>query len=263
MTTRNRPLILGYHAISSKWQAQLAISETDLRRQLAYLKSRGYVGLTISEAERRRMEGSLPRRCVVVTFDDGYASTLRAVPILAEVGYPGTVFVVTSFVDSGQPLTWPGIEQWLDPETIGELRSLSWREAEQLVAGGWEVASHTVTHPLLTRATDQQLSNELAESREAIERQLGRCTAVAYPYGLADRRVAEAARQAGYDVGCMLTLAHFVDEPWRRPRIGMGPQSSRVAMAMRLSRFGLAARRSRAARLARATRRRRAWIPDD
>ncbi len=207
-------------------------------------------------------EGNLPPRSVVVTFDDGYTSTLRAVPILEEFGFPGTVFVVTNFVESGAPLSWKGIEQWLRPETVGELRSLSWLELEQLATSGWEVGSHTLTHPLLTGTNDQSLSDELLQSRAVIERRLGRCSSIAYPYGVADQRVAEAARRAGYEVGCTLTFTHSVDEPLRRPRIGMGATGSRIRLAARFSRLGEAARRSRAARLARAARRRRTWLPD-
>ncbi len=261
MSTHKRPLILGYHAVSSTWRAQLAISESDLRTQLAYLKKRGFVGLTFSDAERRRREGTLPHRSVVVTFDDGYASTLRAVPILEELGFPGTVFVVTEFVQSGEPLSWPGIEHWRTRDSIGELDSLTWGDTETLMSRGWEVGSHTISHPVLTRADDQRLWEELSQSRTAIERRLGSCTALAYPYGLADRRVSETARRAGYEVACTLTFAHVVDEPLRRPRIGMGHHGTRMGLAIRVSRAGQAARRSRAARLARALRRKRGWIP--
>jgi peptidoglycan/xylan/chitin deacetylase (PgdA/CDA1 family) len=240
----------------------LAISEADLRTQLAYVTKQGFVGLTISDAERRRQEGTLPRRSVVVTFDDGYASTLRAAPILGELGLPGTVFVVTDFVESGDPLSWPGIDHWLAPETIGELKSLTWDDAEMLAAKGWEVGSHTMTHPVLTRADDERLEDELTQSRAVIERRLGQCTSVAYPYGVADRRVADAAGRAGYEVGCTLTFAHFVDEPLRRPRVGMSHQGTLLGLAVQVSRFGLAVRRSRAVRLARTLRRKRAWIPD-
>ncbi len=259
----DRPLILGYHAISASWRTNLAVSEDNLRTQLAYLERRGYVGFTVTEAERRRRDRTLPPRSVVVTFDDGYASTLRAIPILEEFGFPGTVFIVTTFVESGEPLSWRGIEHWHDPATIAELKTLSWQDAEALVTRGWEIGSHTMTHPLLTRATDQRLWEELAASRTAIEHRLGHCSALAYPYGVADSRVAEVARGTGYEVACMLTLAQFVDEPFRRPRTGMGPSSSRIGLAFTFSRVGQAARRSRAARVARAMHRRRAWLPDD
>ncbi len=258
----NRPVVLGYHAISAAWDSQLAVSPDLLRKHVAALGARGYVGMTFSDSERLRAEGSLPPRSVVITFDDGYASTLQAAPILAEHGFPGTVFVVTSFVEAGGPLAWAGIEQWLQPATRDELTPLTWSELESLVAAGWEVGSHTDTHPLLTKASDAVLEAELLRSRAAIVRRLGTCTSLAYPYGLADDRVATAARVAGYDAACMLTFAHFVDEPLRRPRVGIGPSHTSARLTAELSRLGQFARRSGAARLARKLHRRRSWLPD-
>jgi peptidoglycan/xylan/chitin deacetylase (PgdA/CDA1 family) len=258
---RRRPLILGYHAVSSTWGANLAVPEERLRGQLAYLAARGHVGLTLSEAERRRRDATLPLRSVVVTFDDGYASTMRAAPILEEFGFPGTVFIVTSFVESGEALSWPGIEHWSTPDTVEELRPLSWAQAGELVARGWEVGSHTVTHPLLTTVDDRRLRAELSESRSTIERRLGRCSALAYPYGLADSRVALESQRAGYEVACMLTFAQFIDEPLRRARTGMNGEDSGIRLVTKVSMLGQAARRSRAARLVRILRRRRNWLP--
>lgn len=258
-----RPLVLAYHAVSNTWPSSLAISERRLRDQIRYLKSRGYIGYTISEAEKARIEGALPERSVVVTFDDGYASTLRAVPILEEAGFPGTVFVVTDFVDSGTMLAWSGILEWRGPETADELRPFGWEDAAALVARGWEVGSHTATHPLLTLVDDEQLRDELVRSRSVIEGRLGSCSSLAYPYGQADDRVAAAARSAGYEVACMLTFAHIADEPMRRPRVGLGARDHGVRLAAQVSHLGQAARRSLLARLARALHLRRTWLPSD
>jgi peptidoglycan/xylan/chitin deacetylase (PgdA/CDA1 family) len=258
-----RPLILGYHAVSSTWRTQLAVSEGVLRAQLSYLEARGYVGLTFSEAERRRICGTLPERSVVVTFDDGYASTMRALSVLADFGIPGTVFVVTAFVESGELLSWPGIDHWLRGETVDELRPLSWEQLEELRTAGWEVGSHTATHPLLTRADDRLLQTELEVSRAAIESRLGSCSSVSYPYGRADTRVAAAARLARYEAGCTLTFAHPIDEPLLRPRIGMGPTDTHLRLRAQVSRLGRAARRSAVARLAAMLPRRRAWLPGE
>jgi peptidoglycan/xylan/chitin deacetylase (PgdA/CDA1 family) len=257
------PLVLGYHAVSDAWPSHLAVSEALLKTQLGYLKSAGYVGLTASQAEESRQNGSLPPRAVVVTFDDGYASTLRALPVLEEVGFPATVFVVTGFLEQSEPMYWSGIAQWHQQETLDELRSLTWADAELLAERGWEVGSHTVTHPLLTKADDGRLHTELSESRAAIAARLGACTSVAYPYGLADERVAEAAKLAGYDVGYMLTFTHIADEPFRRPRVGLGPRDHGVRLSLQVSEVALAARRSWLARVARKARFRRSWLPDE
>jgi peptidoglycan/xylan/chitin deacetylase (PgdA/CDA1 family) len=255
------PLVLGYHAVSSRWQSQLAVPEAVLRNQLTLLARRGYVGLTLSEAERRRSEGMLPSRSLVVTFDDGYASTVRAVPIMAELGFPATVFVVTRFVDSGEHLRWSGIEQWLAAETRDELLPLGWPELEYLAESGWEIGSHTVSHPLLTAVDDDRLTQELRESRVAITTRLGECASLSYPYGVADERVVTEAGRCGYGLACSLTFAHVVDEPLCRPRIGLSGADRGLRLALQLSSLGRRGRRSSGARLARALHGRRTWLP--
>src|SRR4051812_19882435 len=164
MTARSRaPLVLGYHAVSSTWRSQLAIPEQLFARQVDSLARRGYVGLTLSEAERRRQAGSLPPRPVVFTFDDGYASTMRALPILHGVGFPGTVFPVTRFVDTGKDLAWTGMVEERAQRSDGELRPLGWEDIEHLHDAGWEVGSHTLSHPLLTTVDDERLRSELSD----------------------------------------------------------------------------------------------------
>jgi peptidoglycan/xylan/chitin deacetylase (PgdA/CDA1 family) len=257
-----RPLVLCYHAVSSTWRSQLAISERLLERQLRLIAARGYVGLTLSEAERRRADGSLPDRSVVVTFDDGFASTLRALPILAEVGFPGTVFPVTGFVGSGATLSWPGIEHEFTRETEAELRPLRWPELETLQEVGWEVGSHTVGHPLLTAVDDARLETELQVSRVEIVERLGCCDSVSYPYGRADERVAAAAARAGYTVACTLAMVHLEDEPLRRPRVNLATVDTGLRLRLQVAPRIQSLRRSRAARLARTLHRNRSWLPE-
>jgi peptidoglycan/xylan/chitin deacetylase (PgdA/CDA1 family) len=220
-TSRLGPLILCYHAVASGWSGSSAVSEDVLATQLGLLARRGYVGLTFAECERRRSEGVLPTRSVVVTFDDGYASVLRAKPILEALRFPATVFVVTQFVDSEEPLTWPGIGHWLHTEYAHEMRSLTWGELETLQNGGWEVGSHTVTHRALTTLGAGDLERELLESRHAIETRIGSCVTLAYPYGVADERVASFVENSGYLAACSLSLSHRVNDRYRRARVGL------------------------------------------
>jgi peptidoglycan/xylan/chitin deacetylase (PgdA/CDA1 family) len=256
-----RPLILAYHAVSSTWESPLAVTEGALAEHAAHLRRRGYRGLTLAEAERLRVNGGLPARSAVFTFDDGYRSTLRAADILERHGYPGTVFAVTSSPASGRPLSWPGIEHELTAATAGELEPLSWDELAALQARGWEVGSHTVSHALLTGLDDERLDAELAASRSAIAERLGACATLAYPYGLADARVAAAAGRAGYLAACTLTGAHLADEPFRRPRVNMTSADTGPRLRAKLSPLGVALRRSSAARTVRRLRRRRDWLP--
>jgi peptidoglycan/xylan/chitin deacetylase (PgdA/CDA1 family) len=241
----------------SQSTAPLGVSEAALAEQLAFLKQRNYVGLTFSECERSRTEGSLPPRAVVITFDDGYRSTSKAKPILDAAGFPATVFVVTGFVDSGEPLFWHG----LDSLDANERFPLSWADLERLADDGWEIGSHTVTHPLLSNLDDRLVTRELEVSRAAIERRLGECDTLAYPYGWPDNRIASAAARAGYRAACTLTGAHVFDGPFLRPRVGLGIHDTGLRLRLKLSPQGLALRRGPSARIARKLHRRRPWLP--
>jgi peptidoglycan/xylan/chitin deacetylase (PgdA/CDA1 family) len=240
-------IVVCYHAVSATWPSALAVSESLLAAQLSVLARRGYVGLTLADAERRRADGRLPRRTLVITFDDGYASTLRAKPILERLGFPATVFVVTGFVDSGELLSWPGVEHWTRSAHADELRSLTWHDLEELREAGWEVGSHTVSHPHLTGLSDIDLRNELELSRAAIADRLEVCDTIAYPFSLADDRVAAAAARAGYAAGVTLTPSHVIDDRYLRPRVGLYPADAGFRLRLKLSPSMLAFQRTRLA----------------
>jgi peptidoglycan/xylan/chitin deacetylase (PgdA/CDA1 family) len=241
------PLIVCYHAVSATWDSPLAVSEDVLEAQLGALHRRGYAGFTFAEAERRRAAGTLPPRSAVVTFDDGYASTAKARPILDRLGWPATVFAVTSFTASGEDLAWSGTEHWRSTPHAHELTPLGWDGLAELAAAGWEVGSHTVSHPRLPELGDDALARELVTSRDAIAERLGRCETIAYPYGAVDRRVAAATAAAGYLAACTLPSALTIDEPHLRPRVGLYERDTGARLWLKVSRTGLRARRSRLA----------------
>ncbi len=86
---------------------------------------------------------------------------------------------------------------------------MSWDEARSLVQRGYELGSHTVTHPILSRVGSEQLKRELAESRKKIEAETGsRCAAIAYPNGTPrdyNAEVLKAVDEAGYELGFIVS----------------------------------------------------------
>jgi peptidoglycan/xylan/chitin deacetylase (PgdA/CDA1 family) len=216
-----KPLVLCYHAISDSLDNGLAVRPEKLREQMRELAGRGYAGTTFAELERARAEGRDTAKTVAVTFDDGYRSMIEASEILDEVGFAATVFVLPTMIGSGKPMSWPGIEQWATGPQSDEMLPLDWDEIERLRNAGWEIGAHTLTHPTLTKVSPEQLADELGTAREQLVARLGSCDSVAYPYGLANRRVVKAAADAGYVHGATLTGFHAFDTPLRRPRIGI------------------------------------------
>lgn len=213
-------LVLCYHAVSKRWPAPLSVTPAAFERQLRLLSRRGFKGATFDRAVSHACDG----RTVAVTFDDAYLSVLElARPILDDVGFPATVFVATDYpVRPEQPMAWEGIDNWLGGRYEHELRPMSWDQLGILADAGWEIGSHTCSHPRLTSLTDEDLARELVESRATLADRLSRpCATLAYPYGDHDGRVIEAARIAGY--GAAGTLPGRLSAPRRLawPRIGV------------------------------------------
>ncbi len=65
---------------------------------------------------------------------------------------------------------------------------MDWEDLRQLTDVGWEIGSHTCTHPRLTRLDDAALCIELEGSRNDCLENIGRCDSLAYPYGDVDER---------------------------------------------------------------------------
>jgi peptidoglycan/xylan/chitin deacetylase (PgdA/CDA1 family) len=212
-------LVLCYHAVSERWPAKLSTTPEKFERQLTTLVQRGYRSATFSEA----LSSPPAAKTVVITFDDGCRSVLElALPILSRLGLVATVFVVTAYVGRDEPMSWPGVDQWLGTEHEHELVSLSPEQVSRLLDAGWEVGSHTRTHPRLATVDDARLRDELRRSREECEELFGRpCHAIAYPYGDSDGRVVAAAKEAGYSFGGMLSSRLNVPRPLEWPRIGI------------------------------------------
>ncbi|MBN7797433.1 polysaccharide deacetylase family protein [Parahaliea mediterranea] len=98
--------ILLYHRVLAERDPFLSQAPTiaEFDWQMRLLASH-FAPLPLSEALERVEAGTLPRRAVAVTFDDGYADNLlNALPVLNKYGVPATVFVSTRFIDGG--LMW-------------------------------------------------------------------------------------------------------------------------------------------------------------
>jgi peptidoglycan/xylan/chitin deacetylase (PgdA/CDA1 family) len=237
------PLVLAYHAISQTWPATLATSPRRLQTQLESLLRQGYEGATFAQAVHEAEAADSAnengnddeRRSLAVTFDDAFRSVIeRAFPIMEDLGVTGTVFVPTSYVGQASPMRWPGIEQWIGTSHEDELACMSWEELKRLSDAGWEIASHTRTHPHLTQIADDQLRDELVESRREISERIGiPCRTIAYPFGDHDERVERAVREAGYEAAGGVRPGPR--NLWVWPRIGVYPADGPLRFRVKAS----------------------------
>jgi len=85
---------------------------------------------------------------------------------------------------------------------------LTWNQIRSLVEKGVSFGSHTCNHPILTKITRQQLSDELVLSKKKIEQEIKQdVLSFAYPNGLAgdfNRQIIDLLKELGYQ--CAFTL---------------------------------------------------------
>lgn len=185
---------------SSSRSPQLEITPELFGRQMAMLSRAGYRSVSLGRAVSAAGDGRLPRRSVVITFDDGTLDFWEhAKPILEQHGMTATLFVVSGQV--GGTSTW-------DRE-LGEpdRRLMSWDQIRQLHRDGFEIGSHTHTHRPLTELSDEEVLSELERSRRTLADELGAVPQfLAYPRGFYTERHKRLVREAGYAGACAVIL---------------------------------------------------------
>jgi peptidoglycan/xylan/chitin deacetylase (PgdA/CDA1 family) len=212
-------LVLCYHAISPSWSAVLSVTPDAFERQISSFARSGWSSATFSDAVRGRPVG----KTLVITFDDSFASVKRyALPVLERIGFTATIFVPTDYISRRAPLAWAGLDHWLLTPDAAELTPLSWDDLGELAGHGWEVGSHTCSHPLLSTLSDELLTAELEGSLHECTDRVGRpVTSIAYPYGDVDARVARFTQRAGYQAAATLAWPTPQPDAYRFPRIGV------------------------------------------
>jgi len=201
------PSVLCYHRIGGPLELGVTrVGRSVFARQMAALARAGWRTMTLQEfALRRDVVGAqhaapLHDRTTpcefLLTFDDGYASLAEhAYPVLEDVGFTATTFVITDYV--GKTNDWDIRYTW------DRLPHLTWPDIERWRARGFDFASHGATHRRLTWLSDTGITAELSRSRDTLTTRLGPDAgrAVAYPFGAVDERVVGLARRAGYELG--------------------------------------------------------------
>jgi peptidoglycan/xylan/chitin deacetylase (PgdA/CDA1 family) len=205
------------------------------------------------------------RRVAITFDDGYRDTAEVAWPLLREHGLPATVFLATGFLDAPRLSWWDelawiaGASGWsgvvrdrlcaqyaarpaADAERLLALVRaaapcgaapasaasgvwMTWEHARRMRAEGATFGGHTVTHPVLSRATDGRIADEVDGCRAALARRLGvPMTLFSHPLGGpddVDPRVAGPLERAGVELAfaCAGGVARPGHGPrWRVPR---------------------------------------------
>ena len=192
--------VLMYHEVSlSPHPAfqRYTVTVRKFARQMRLLAALGYETIDLDTLVRARAgKGSLPRRPVIITFDDGYQGSVdHAVPVLRAHNFTACFFLVAGLMGESS--------RWMISELGVDLPLMSWDTARKLGGEGFQFGAHTMTHPRLTGVDSASCLTELADARKYIEQEMSRpALHLAYPFGAYDRRVQALAAEAGYVTAC-------------------------------------------------------------
>jgi peptidoglycan/xylan/chitin deacetylase (PgdA/CDA1 family) len=217
--------ILMYHVLAaapaSATYPSLFVSPADLAAQTDWLAADGYHAITLQRLFAGwRDTRALPPKPIVLTFDDGYLSDYTvALPTLRRHHWPGVLDLAVRNLARGD------IEPW---------------QVRLLVAAGWEVDAHTISHVDLTRLGPARLHEEVAGSRAALRRMFrAPVEFFCYPLGHYDAQVIAAVKAAGFRGATTENpgLAR-ADAPFTLARIRIEPGDGVHGLVEKLRRYG-------------------------
>ena len=188
--------ILAFHKIQKSFDFSITyITPRRFEAQLKYLTNSGYQSISLHEyIVNKNING----KKVIFTFDDASTSVFEfAFPLLTKYNFKASIFVITQFV--GKPNRW---DYNFLKKGYGHC---DWEQIRTLASKGWEVGSHTVSHPNLRALSNRQSWYEIKTSKNILEDRLQMpINIISYPFGKYNERVLEKVKEAGYLGGCTL-----------------------------------------------------------
>lgn len=216
--------ILMYHQVSDEVHPryrEYSVTTEIFGRQMSLLRMLNYETINLDRLhDCKEGKADLPRKPIIITFDDALEDAIdTSAPILEKFGFTAVFYVTTGYVGEKS--------DWMIPEVNVAFRVADWTKIKNLDSLGFELGSHSVTHPHLNEVPADECLREMTGSRLALEDALGHeIRHMAYPHGAFNKSVRDLAHESGYYTAttCEPTFAKISDDFLSLPRfnIGMG-----------------------------------------
>lgn len=222
--------ILAYHRFDPVKSGSTTVTTATLESQLTWLVEHNYTVVPLAQviATVRGSEPA-PLHTIAITVDDGHVSVFTILfPIIQKYRIPVTLFIYPSAISHAS-------------------YALTWNELKQMKASGLvDIQAHTYWHPdfhkekarLSPDEYNKFVTNQLVLSKAVLEQRLGsQITLMAWPYGIYDHDLEQAAAHAGYTASFAYAggVALPGDDPFAIPRIPAGNYAHGDAFGTMLS----------------------------
>lgn len=216
-------VVLYYHGIKK-------IDVKAFREQISYLAQNCSV---VKPSEIKTAAANNTNNAIAITFDDAFVNIYEnAVPILKQYNLPAGIFVPVGNIAKNP--------EWKMPNDCPDRNEaiMSARQIEELDKEGFEIFSHTLSHPVLTSLDDENLETELASSKDALAKIVGHeISGISYPHGAFDSKVCKAAKKCGYKLGFTIepSLVNGTTDPLKIGRFSTSPNDRLTKFRLKVS----------------------------
>lgn len=230
----NVPILMYHHLTTGIPQpGRYEISRAQFEQELEVIQRLGYRTLTLGAMLRALREGEdQVRRCVVITFDDGYRSFRElALPALQARSMTATLFVPAGHIG--------GTNTWDIGRGFAERVIMNETELKDVLAQGVEIGAHGWQHVDLRGCSPQRLEREIAGARTELAQRLGaEIRTFCYPYGHYSSAMFGPLREAGYAgaVSIFSTERSVTGNPFAMRRVYVHEGDTPLRFRLKLSR---------------------------
>ena len=172
--------ILMYHSISDDDpNNNLLVPPSMFEEQMAWLEANEFTAMDLDEALDAMETGKVPKRPVVITFDDGYSDNYtNAFPSLKNHGLKATFFVITDGVDDGY---------YMSSEMLKEMQS-----------DGMSIQNHTANHLELDKLSREDAYDTIKRGQDFLRNNIGSdANYLCYPVGKYNSETIEIEKELG------------------------------------------------------------------
>jgi peptidoglycan/xylan/chitin deacetylase (PgdA/CDA1 family) len=207
--------ILVYHRFDPTTSASTTVTTATFKSQLAFLADHRYAILPLTSVTDIVLRKAQPPAgpIAAITVDDGHFSVYTVLyPIIKQRHIPITLFIYPSAISNAS-------------------YALTWEQLKEMHASGLvDIQSHTYWHPDFRKEKLHRtpadyaafVGSQLTRSRRELDKRLGTyVTLLAWPYGIVDSDLEDAAAHAGYVAafGYDAEVARVGDRPFSIHRI--------------------------------------------
>ena len=202
--------ILMYHSISDDDPNNSLLVPPDMfDEQMAWLEENNFTSMSMDEAIEAMNTGKVPKRPVVITFDDGYMDNYTsAFPSLKEHNMNGTFFVITSGVDNGY---------YMSSDMLREMQD-----------AGMIIENHTENHVELNNLSREEAIDEIRNAQTFLREVIGaEANYLCYPVGRYSDETIEIAKELGIKAAVTTQggISQITDGNYELKRVRVSPMS--------------------------------------